>query len=556
MRSFFPPFSITRHQVIAILLSFVAAGIVTMMIMVKRHEVYLMCRVQPATSTEITLFANRGGRYNQLATVAVQVGEQNSYSRMIRFQLHGRMIKNLRMDFSPGTRNIHIEDIFLTEKDHTPFYHFNLKNLHALQDIDVVRYGEEYIEVVVRGPHPQLQLDVQWWVFFLRNFYPGLWLSLTFLLYPLFALLLWFFLRVAQKNTFTRVNNRIVHPLFLMSSAVFFVLALLYLVLVRSEHQQVAARSHDEAKYQKDSAAEKVTLYRLDGLRIAGKLYRPRGGVPEKAALLLLHGNFAEGQSFTLYPIMAAELAERGYLVLTIDFAGYGASEDPFASPTPRVVNFETETEAALAYLREKSLVPAKKIGIIGHSLGAEPALRVGLRNPLVGTIMLIGPPRRVWERFHTPEDINYFWDRALSEGHERYNRDGFPAWYTQEQWLDDILQRDIMHMLPLIQRWDHKPLLFVDGERETAPDKLFLASYFQKVSYPKGYVTLMGMTHHCNVQWYRHPLYYDPAGMEQAVTVLDGWYEKTADGHPTLLDYGKNLLTWFFYGYRFIGNH
>ena len=49
---------------------------------------------------------------------------------------------------------------------------------------------------------------------------------------------------------------------------------------------------------------------------------------------------------------MAESLANRGFLVLTIDFAGFGQSADRFAGEVRLESDQESETELALTYLK------------------------------------------------------------------------------------------------------------------------------------------------------------------------------------------------------------
>jgi pimeloyl-ACP methyl ester carboxylesterase len=239
---------------------------------------------------------------------------------------------------------------------------------------------------------------------------------------------------------------------------------------------------------------------------------------------------------------------------LTLDFAGFGASADPFATHQPHRVDLELETEAALAYLAGIAPEHKQRIGLVGHSMGADPALRVGLRSSLVGSITLMGPPRRVWERFHAMPDLGFFWNWAIEVGRKQYKRDGFPAWYGKEQWRQDILRRDMALMLPALEDGGHKPVLFIDGGREPDLDREFLDEYVRRVRYPKRYVTLNGVDHNSNVRRQGAHIVYEPAVMEKTVGVLDDWHQAYASGRPTPFDIGRNLLRLLFSGLPVIG--
>lgn len=232
---------------------------------------------------------------------------------------------------------------------------------------------------------------------------------------------------------------------------------------------------------------------------------------------------------------------------MTIDFAGFGNSQDPLASSTPREVDLETETEAAIAYLVSLSDVNHDRIGVIGHSLGADPALRVGLANTSVATIVLIGPPRRVQERFYDPGDQGFFWYRVLETRKNLYGRDVLPDWYTYERWLSGILSRDMVYMLPQLAGLHHKPVLFIDGERELVPDHHFLAHYAAQCTFPKGYLTLRKTDHDCNVHEMGGHIIFDPAALTQVGSAIDNWCAETMQGRPSLGDYSRNVGRWLF---------
>lgn len=542
----------TRSQVTAMLLSVALAATATLMMAAKREEHFLNFRIQPDHATSVRLLANHSGHYEDWDTASLVGSGEQAYFRLLRLHLHRRMVDNLRLDFTREVEHVAIKSMHLADKDGTPLYDIDVKDVTPLRDVIVNTLADDTIDLRVTGPQPQIALKVQWWMFFMHNFHPGLLISLPLLFYPFISLATRLVKALFFSSTTRPANGRMAQHLFFpAASLTCWVLVVPYILQVRGEHEFIRVNKHSEVLYQKDASADVVTITRPDGLLIAGKVYHPKNGAKEKAAILLLHGNFAQGQSFPMYPILATELSLRGYLVLTIDLAGFGKSEDPYSSPTPKQVDYETETDSALIYLKQICSSPQTPIGIIGHSLGAEPALKVGLEHPLVGTIMLIGPPRRVWERYHTPEDIKYFWNRALEEGRLQYGRNGFPAWYGQELWLEDILQRDIRHLLPRIVRWTHKPILFMDGERELELDRSFLRFYVNKVSYPKRYVTIEGLTHHFNVQWFRHPLFFDPEGMDKATDILAQWCEQTADGGNSLIQYCNNTLHWLFKGVR-----
>ncbi|MGH8568744.1 MAG: alpha/beta hydrolase, partial [Gammaproteobacteria bacterium] len=98
-------------------------------------------------------------------------------------------------------------------------------------------------------------------------------------------------------------------------------------------------------------AAQEVTVVRDDGLKLAASIYTEDAG-ERRPAIVLLHGNTHRGRRLALYKVLASRLAERGYVVLTLDRAGFGESEDPFTTTAPgEPPDPSADVSAALTYL-------------------------------------------------------------------------------------------------------------------------------------------------------------------------------------------------------------
>ena len=122
-----------------------------------------------------------------------------------------------------------------------------------------------------------------------------------------------------------------------------------------------------------------VHLVASDGVAIAGS-YWP-GARPDGPAILLLHGIDSSRASFTRH---ASWLNGLGYGVLAIDFRGHGESA---AAPRSFGLYEARDAAAALAFLRAG--VPARRVGLIGTSLGGAAAL-LGDDGPLPVQAMVL----------------------------------------------------------------------------------------------------------------------------------------------------------------------
>ena len=122
-----------------------------------------------------------------------------------------------------------------------------------------------------------------------------------------------------------------------------------------------------------------VHLVASDGVAIAGS-YWP-GARPDGPAILLLHGVDASRASFTRHALWLNGL---GYGVLAIDFRGHG---ELGAAPRTFGLYEARDAAAALAFLRAGA--PARRVGLIGASLGGAAAL-LGDDGPLPVQAMVL----------------------------------------------------------------------------------------------------------------------------------------------------------------------
>jgi pimeloyl-ACP methyl ester carboxylesterase len=143
---------------------------------------------------------------------------------------------------------------------------------------------------------------------------------------------------------------------------------------------------------QRDLGAVAVTNVRypnVNGVPVRAKLLKPRDAAPDNRmpGVAFIHGYQSTRESGDAYCI---ELARRGFVVLNIDALGRGNSGLPGERDDP---GFD-ETfggRSSLAYLRSLPFVDPERIGVIGHSMGAEMMYRVALDDPGVKAVILIG---------------------------------------------------------------------------------------------------------------------------------------------------------------------
>lgn len=544
-----------RNAVIASLLVslLISAGFVTF-ISENEMSYFIDLEIETQRPTTIQVFYDTGKGFSQKFVDKRRL-TGNPTSQHLRFMLPLKKTRALRIDFEKPASGIIINNAALVCLKHGSRTSIDLKKLEPLHNIASITLAEERAIISASGPDPQLILPIKP-IFNGIPFLSYLWVSVTFMAYPI-VWYMYYHCQISLRRPFFQRKmilpegrHSAYHWVIICVSALFWILAAVHISLSTGEDAlALPDRTADYAQipYEKQYINDDILIVREDGLKIRAAIYKPQQGKDPFPAILLLHGNYPQGQSYPLYPVLAQELSNKGYLVMTIDFAGYGSSEDPFARLVATDVNLELETKAAIDHLVQRPDVRPGNIGIIGHSMGADPALRVGARDDAITTIILIGPPRRVQQLFHSPADIGFFWHWAHKVGKEQYGREQFPEWYGKKEWLSDILNRDMLHMLPYLSSFRHKPVLFIDGEREPGSDRQFLSEYFRRCSQPKGYVTLPKANHDCNVKQHGDQVVYDPVTMTQLVGAIDTWYRKTKSGKPGWKDYGRNLLRQLF---------
>ena len=136
--------------------------------------------------------------------------------------------------------------------------------------------------------------------------------------------------------------------------------------------------------------AERVSFY-SDGVELTGYVYRPEGGAPPgpRAGILLCHG-FGAHQARYL-PLIAERLASRGYVVMTLDYRGFGESQGPRwrMIPAEQVVDIRN----ALTYLGGLDGVDADRgLGLYGTSFGgANVAATAAVDERVACTVSVVG---------------------------------------------------------------------------------------------------------------------------------------------------------------------
>ena len=134
---------------------------------------------------------------------------------------------------------------------------------------------------------------------------------------------------------------------------------------------------------------EPIKLETSTGIYISAWKYTPTG---EKNHGGIVVGHYLGGSKLHMHPL-SSELAKRGFTVISIDFRGHGASA---GSPGAGLLGYfgiglEEDMEVAIRYLEQK-LSYITEIGLVGHSMGGDMALKLARTYPTrINATVIIG---------------------------------------------------------------------------------------------------------------------------------------------------------------------
>ena len=114
---------------------------------------------------------------------------------------------------------------------------------------------------------------------------------------------------------------------------------------------------------------ENVSFVTEDGVSLKGWLVKPIHASQTIPAIIICHGVGANRSDFTE---LAAALSLRGYAVLLFDFRAHGESS---GSRTSLGFHEQKDVVAALHFLKTRSEIDPKRLGIYGFSMGGSTAL-------------------------------------------------------------------------------------------------------------------------------------------------------------------------------------
>lgn len=167
------------------------------------------------------------------------------------------------------------------------------------------------------------------------------------------------------------------------------------LLLTRRATQAAAPRRPQTPQPPFPYRAETVTVESAPGVRLAGTLTLPAGKGPFPAVVLIT-GSGGQDRDETIlghkpFAVIADRLTRDGIAVLRMDDRGVAQSTGDFAAATDD--DFARDVAADVAFLRNRSDIDPKRIGLIGHSEGGVVAPMVAAKDPRIAFIVLLAGP-------------------------------------------------------------------------------------------------------------------------------------------------------------------
>lgn len=159
---------------------------------------------------------------------------------------------------------------------------------------------------------------------------------------------------------------------------------------------------------------EEVTYpNRSANVSLAGTLTKPKSGAPFPAVILIT-GSGPQNRDEELFGhkpflVLADYLTRRGIAVLRVDDRGFGKSTGKFSTATS--IDFAADVLAGIEYLKTRTDVNPKKIGLLGHSEGGLIAPMVANDSKDVAFVVMMAGPSI------SGEQILYLQDSIISLG-------------------------------------------------------------------------------------------------------------------------------------------
>ena len=221
--------------------------------------------------------------------------------------------------------------------------------------------------------------------------------------------------------------------------------------------------------------AEEVTVRnQAAGVTLAGTLTLPAVSPGTKVpAVVLITGTGKQDRDeaspglrgWKPFRQIADTLSRRGIAVLRMDDRGVGGSDA--GSPDATTMDLAGDIRAAVAYLRTRPDIDASRIGLVGHSEGAQIAPIVAADDAALDAVVLVAGPSRVGRAISDAQIAHMFDEQGITGAKRdslvRLNDIARDSMIAQSAWARFWMSYD---PLPVARRL-RTPVLILQGETD-----------------------------------------------------------------------------------------
>ncbi len=250
-----------------------------------------------------------------------------------------------------------------------------------------------------------------------------------------------------------------------------------------------------------------------DNVTLSGTLTYPKVGTSFKTVILVTGSGPQDRNEEMLdhkpFLVIADYLTRNGIAVLRYDDRGVGKSTGSFSKST--IYDFKRDASSAIAYLRTRSFVNQKYVGIIGHSEGGMIAEMLAAEEPrIVNFAIFLAAPAVPLDSLMVQQ-----------------NRDVLASSKMTEEEIDTYIQG--MEVL-------YKRLKIDDNCNQACLLELMKENF---ADYDKNPMQYLGMATQLSSDWFREFLRFEPATYLEKITVpvlaLNGNKDVQVKGEPNL---------------------
>ncbi len=256
---------------------------------------------------------------------------------------------------------------------------------------------------------------------------------------------------------------------------------------------------------------EAVTLEN-QGQKIFAILHRPLHLKAPYPAMVICPG-FGGNKcgKFRLFVTLGRELAKRGIASLRFDYRGAGDSEGEFSEMT--LEGKISDTLACLDFLAKEGQIDARRLGLMGRSLGGVIAILAARRFPLIKSLVL-------WAPVFNSDPWRQLWEAVKSRSHDFQQQEllrHLPIHVPSLAFLQQFFRINIKKELEELKEI---PLLHIHGELDQ----------IVKIEHAKAYeLARKGLSQTRFVQLPRSDHdFSDEQEQRLAIQETCDWYEKT----------------------------